>query len=54
MKILASLLLLPLASCALVTTPVKVAGTAASTGIELTGKAVGAGIDALPGDGGGE
>lgn len=40
----ASLVLL-LNSCALITTPVKVAGAIATTSIKTTGKVVGAGID---------
>lgn len=41
----ASALTLLLSSCALITTPVKVAGAVATTTIKTTGKVVGAGID---------
>ncbi|WP_411846086.1 hypothetical protein AAFN60_21550 [Roseibacillus persicicus] len=34
-------------SCALVTTPIKVAGSAAGAAVEVTGKAVGAGVSHL-------
>lgn len=48
MKFLASLLTVSLlSSCALITTPVKVVGKAATTAIGLTGKAVGAGVGHL-------
>lgn len=43
--LLASILLLP--SCSLITTPVKVAGSAASAAIGVTGKAVSAGVSHL-------
>ena len=46
----ASLALL-LNSCALITTPVKVVGTIATTSIKTTGKVVGAGIDLAASDG---
>ena len=36
-----------LSSCALITTPVKVLGSAAATTIEVTGKVVGAGVSHL-------
>lgn len=39
-----------LCSCALITTPVKVVGKAATTTIGLTGKAVEAGYDAMNSD----
>lgn len=45
MKILLVITLFTLNSCALVTTPVKVVGSAATTTMSLTGKAIGAGID---------
>ena len=44
---LALILLIGLTSCALVTTPLKVAGSAASAVIGVTGKAVGAGVSHL-------
>ncbi|SHK11660.1 hypothetical protein SAMN02745181_3305 [Rubritalea squalenifaciens DSM 18772] len=46
------LLLLPLlcSSCALITTPVKVAGSVASSAVTVTGKAIGAGIDQFADD----
>lgn len=47
MKLLISTaaLALLLSSCALITTPVKVAGSIATTTVKTTGKMVGAGID---------
>ncbi|MDA8980659.1 hypothetical protein N9055_00790 [Akkermansiaceae bacterium] len=36
-----------ISSCSLVTTPVKIVGKVATTTIGLTGKAAGAGIDAI-------
>ncbi|MGJ8725740.1 MAG: hypothetical protein ACSHYB_14360 [Roseibacillus sp.] len=39
--------LFALTSCALVTTPLKVAGSAAGAAINITGKAVGAGVSHL-------
>lgn len=52
MKTIVTLITLPLilSSCALVTTPVKVVGKAATTTIGLTGKAVGAGVSHLGND----
>ena len=41
------LLLLGLSSCAVITTPLKVAGSAAGAVINVTGKAVGAGVSHL-------
>jgi len=43
------LLSLPLSSCSLVTTPAKVVGKAATTTIDVSGKALGAGIGTLNG-----
>lgn len=40
-------LVLTLSSCALVTVPVKVAGSVVTTTAKVTGKAMGAGIDAM-------
>jgi hypothetical protein len=45
--LLLALLTCSLSSCALVTTPLKVAGSAASAAIDVTGKAVGAGVSHL-------
>jgi len=42
-----SLLTLSLSSCSLITVPVKVAGSVVSTTAKVTGKAVGAGFDAM-------
>lgn len=42
-----ALLACSLSSCALVTTPLKVAGSAASAAIDVTGKAIGAGVSHL-------
>lgn len=39
-----------LSSCSLITTPVKVVGKVTTTTIGITGKAVGAGFDALSSD----
>ena len=51
MKLPLSLLLVSLvSSCSLITTPVKVVGKAATTTIGVTGKAAGAGIDAMQSD----
>lgn len=47
--LIVSAVLLGLNSCALITTPVKVAGAAATTTIKTTGKVIGAGIDAASG-----
>ncbi|BDS06540.1 hypothetical protein NT6N_15800 [Oceaniferula spumae] len=41
------LLALAFSSCALVTVPVKVAGSVVTTTAKVTGKAVGAGFDAM-------
>lgn len=47
MKTLLLVLTLSLCSCALITTPVKVVGKAATTTIGVTGKALGAGVSRL-------
>lgn len=47
MKTLLVLLTFSLCSCALVTTPVKVVGKAATAAIGVTGKALGAGVSHL-------
>lgn len=46
----ASVLALLFSSCALITTPVKVAGAVATTSIKTTGKVVGASIDMATSD----